>query len=237
MAKNYYLILGIASDATQDQIKSAYREKAKRWHPDRSGEGSEPFLAIREAYEVLCDPAQRQAYDEETARRQTRRQATAPETWPRPLRRARRSAEPLVPDSHASPGEDPFAASPLEPLLAELFGRFSGAPQTPGVAGTGRRPQEFHLHVSLTREEARRGGHLRVWLPLQAPCPVCEGRGGSRFSICTYCAGSGLVDGEHPLDIVLPAGLVDGSEGSVSLDPSGRRPFLLVLHFHVDDQV
>ncbi len=237
MAKNYYLVLGIASDATQDEIKSAYREKAKRWHPDRSGKGSEPFLAVREAYEVLCDPAQRRAYDAERARHEGRGQPSAREVRPQPLRRARPPVEPLVPDPHGSRARDAFAASPLEPLFAELFGRFSGAPETPRAAGSRRRPQEFHLQVSLTREEARRGGHLRVWLPVQAPCPVCEGRGGARFFVCTYCAGSGLVDGEHPVDVALPAGLVDGSEGSVSLDPSPKRPLVLVLHFRVDDQV
>ncbi len=237
MAKNYYLVLGIASDATQDQIKSAYREKAKRWHPDHSGEGSEPFLAIREAYEVLCDPAQRQAYDEEMARQEIRRQPTATVAGPRPLRWPRPPAEPLVPDPHASRARDAFAASPLEPLLAELFGRFSSGPETPRWVGAERRPQELHLQVSLTREEARRGGRLRVSLPVQVPCPACEGWGGSRFFACTYCAGSGLVEGEHPVDIALPPGLVDGSEGSVSLDPSGNRPFVLVLYFHVDDQV
>ena len=59
MANDYYLILGIGDDASQDEIKSAYRREAKRLHPDCSDEGCEPFLDLHEAYEVLGDPEQR----------------------------------------------------------------------------------------------------------------------------------------------------------------------------------
>jgi molecular chaperone DnaJ len=237
MTKNYYLVLGIAADATQDEIKSAYREKAKRWHPDRSGEGSEPFLAIREAYEVLCDPAQRRAYDAERSRQETQAQPAPREVRPQPLRRARPPVEPLVPGPRASRARDTIMASPLEPLLAELFGRSPGGFETTPGTAAGRRTQELHFDVSLTHEEARRGGHLRVWLPVQATCPACEGWGRSGTFACPYCAGSGVVADEHPVYIALPPGLLDGSEGNVTLARSGRRTLTLVLHFRVDDQV
>ncbi|MFQ5677026.1 MAG: J domain-containing protein [bacterium] len=69
MAKNYYLVLGIHTDATQDEIKSAYRKQVKQLHPDHYGEDSKPFLELREAYDVLGEPQSRQAYDHQRQRR------------------------------------------------------------------------------------------------------------------------------------------------------------------------
>ena len=63
MPKNYYLILGITSDATLNDIKEAYRKLAKEFHPDHYGENLSPFLAIQEAYSVLSDPIKRQTHD------------------------------------------------------------------------------------------------------------------------------------------------------------------------------
>ena len=60
MARNYYAILGIDPDASPDQIRSAYRRKAKELHPDHYEGSSEPFRDVQEAYEALSDPARRQ---------------------------------------------------------------------------------------------------------------------------------------------------------------------------------
>lgn len=66
MVRNHYLLLGIPTDATAQQIKSAYRSLAKRFHPDHN-KGSETatdlFRQINDAYKVLADPAARAAYD------------------------------------------------------------------------------------------------------------------------------------------------------------------------------
>src|ERR1700730_19366100 len=65
MTRNYYLILRLAPDATIDQIRSAYRRRALELHPDLSGYGSDQFLELQEAYDVLSDPARREIYDRE----------------------------------------------------------------------------------------------------------------------------------------------------------------------------
>lgn len=64
--KDYYEILGVAADATEAQIKSAYRKLARKYHPDVSKEAGaeEKFKAVNEAYEALKDPAKRRAYDQ-----------------------------------------------------------------------------------------------------------------------------------------------------------------------------
>ncbi len=63
--KNYYKILGVAKNASESEIKKAYRKLALRWHPDKnkSPGAEEKFLKITEAYKILCDPASRLRYD------------------------------------------------------------------------------------------------------------------------------------------------------------------------------
>lgn len=66
MANNYYDILGVSKNASQEEIKKAYRQKAKKYHPDaKSGEkDEEQFKKINEAYQILSDPKKKQAYDQ-----------------------------------------------------------------------------------------------------------------------------------------------------------------------------
>ena len=53
MARNYYVTLGVGADATPEQIKTAYRQHAKKFHPDHYGQDSQPFRELQEAYDVL----------------------------------------------------------------------------------------------------------------------------------------------------------------------------------------
>lgn len=226
MAKNYYVILGVGANATQDQIKSAYRSKAKEWHPDHSGAGCEPFLDVREAYEVLGDAERRQAYDDQVAREQRRAQQAAWDSRAEPLRSRRCPVEPLVPSRPPGRGA---AESPFSSLFSELLGHWRGP--DPAYGSGARQPaQEIHLEVSLTHAEALHGGRLRLWIPVQIPCPACRGQGGTTFFGCLHCHGRGTVVDDYPVDIRFPGGLVDGAEAQAQL---GRTDLSVVLHFRV----
>ena len=98
VARNYYLILGVDPDASLDEIRSAYRRKAKQLHPDHYEGSSEPFRDVQEAYEALCDPARRKAYDAERAR-EDRARAVPRRVREEPLRPRRCPVEPLIPNA------------------------------------------------------------------------------------------------------------------------------------------
>jgi molecular chaperone DnaJ len=64
MSKDYYAILGISKDASEDEIKKAYRKKAHKYHPDKKDGDEEKFKEINSAYQALSDPQKRQQYDQ-----------------------------------------------------------------------------------------------------------------------------------------------------------------------------
>jgi molecular chaperone DnaJ len=115
MPRDYYLILGIASNASQAEIKDAYRRLAKTYHPDHYKGNSRPFQDIQEAYDVLSDPDRRRAND-----------AKAPPCGP--VRKEPSFSGPLEPLVPEPKGESFFRPAPLyqgidafSPALNRLF--------------------------------------------------------------------------------------------------------------------
>lgn len=222
MAENYYVILGIKTDATQDEIKSAYRREAKKCHPDCSGEGSESFLLIRDAYEVLSDPMQRQAYDDKLVREKRQQQSAWQRSGSDPWME-RPPIEPVTSSWRAGSARDRYRQPPIFSLFEEIL----RGQQRRGV-------EEIHAEVSLTRHLARQGGRVRISLPLQFTCPTCGGRGGDGYFQCNTCGGTGALVDEHAVDVTFPGGVYDGLTGSVPVGVPGVGHPILVLHFRVD---
>lgn len=100
---DHYEILGVARDADERTIRSAYRRLVRRYHPDLAGEGTTSrFLMVRHAYEVLSDPETRREYD---------RQISAATSGPRPARDRRSAGFPSRKDSGiAAPAEGGLTA-------------------------------------------------------------------------------------------------------------------------------
>jgi molecular chaperone DnaJ len=116
MSRDYYLVLGITSDASQTDIKDAYRRLAKTYHPDHYKGNSRPFQDIQQAYDVLSDPDRRRAHD---VRMQDTRSTPRRPVFSGPL-------EPLIPESK---GESFFRpARPDGHRAGHPFQPFSGQP-------------------------------------------------------------------------------------------------------------
>ncbi len=172
--KDYYEILGVSRDATQEEIKKAYRRLARESHPDANPDdpGAEArFKEVSEAYRVLSDPQKRRQYDQFG-----RTGSTA---------------------GGGSPGFDPgdfgFGGfGDFEDIFDAFFG---GGRRRRGSAGPVRGP-DMEIRITLDFKEAAFGVEREVEIEREEPCPTCGGTGakpGTSPRTCPQCQGTGQV--------------------------------------------
>jgi DnaJ-class molecular chaperone len=214
MAKSYYAILGISSNATEDEIRSAYRRLAKEYHPDHYEGGSDIFQEIQEAYAVLGNARRRQNYEQRIARVPIKKPfGSAPGSKP----------EPLIPEGkpvdigEISPVRSFQSFTPsFDEIFDWLWRNFSDL-----AAPKSDRVRNLTLEVTLTPEQARRGGNARIMVPAQAVCPTCRGHGGVGYYACARCVGEGFISGEMPVSVAFPPGLTTDHAVMISLKRFG----------------
>ena len=166
---DYYEVLGVPRDADSRTIKNAFRQLARRYHPDTSAEpdAEQRFKEIAEAYGVLSDPAKRASYDAQGSAGLTG--ATAEDLW------------------GGIDFTDIFGSG--APAFGGLFERLFGPP----VAGQAR-GQDVHLDLDISLDEVLTGGNHAVTIRRPGPCPQCAGSGsrlGSAPRRCPGCSGTG----------------------------------------------
>ncbi len=205
MSPNYYTILRVSFNATQTDIKSAYRRLAKELHPDHYGEEHAPFQDLQEAYSVLSNPVSRKSYDDSLPNTVGNRQR-------QPSSPARRYSEdiiePLVPDrgrgslSRGSPGQSFYDfRSGFESMYDHFYGNFRG-PRQP----VNRQSENVTVEIPLSSKLAQSGGNVRLKVPIQIPCPACSRYGNLGYH-CRRCHGAGLVSAEETVSFSFPAGI------------------------------
>ncbi len=173
--KDYYEVLGVDRNASQEEIKKAYRELAKKYHPDLNPnnrrEAEEKFKEITEAYEVLSDPQKRAQYD-------------------------RFGKVGNIPPTDF--GEEDFGR--IEDLFGDfgdIFDTFFGRTKTTTKASV--RPQngeDLVYELSISFEDAAFGAEKVVEITHKEVCPDCHGTGaknGTAFKTCPRCNGTGMV--------------------------------------------
>ena len=184
--KDYYSILGVNREASEREIKQAYRRLARRYHPDvNPGDKSTEarFKQINEAYEVLSDKEKRQKYNQFGDQWQYADQFAQ-------AGGARRF--------HFEEG--------LGSLFDDLFR--SG---TRGRRARPRRGQNVDYPVEVTLEEAYHGTKRTLALRSENSCSGCQGTGHIQNMPCSVCRGSGVVSVAKRLEVKIPPGVKEGS--------------------------
>ncbi len=250
--RSYYDILGVDRNATDADIKRAFRKLAQQWHPDVSQEpgSAERFKEINEAYQVLSDPQRRQAYD-----------------------MFGRAGVGEIPES-------PFGAG--FPGFGDLFDAFFGGMGGAAGARRGRRSagSDLRYDLRITFQEAVLGtekeiqfdvldrcatcggtgaaagsnpvacpqcggrGEVRTVRPTMlgqmvnvTACPRCHGEGRVVETPCPTCHGDGRVEHERKFRVQIPAGIDEGHQirlsGEGEAGPRGGPPGNLYVAVHV----
>lgn len=187
MNDDHYKLLGLHRNASLEDIKKAYRQLAKRHHPDRTQnnpQDTEIFKAVAVAFATLSNPQKRAEYDRLLA-------ATEPRFTRRRTQRTQTST--------SNPGRQ---TSPFGDILGEFF---------PERNGWSRERNERLLEITLTREEAESGVTVPVDVPWKDQCLLCQGTGLAPFSICRGCRGSGLSQGARRFTLTIPPGVASGT--------------------------
>ncbi|MFT5652512.1 MAG: molecular chaperone DnaJ, partial [Psychromonas sp.] len=170
MAKrDCYEVLGISRDATEKEVKKAYKRLAMKYHPDRTSGNDElevKFKEVKEAYEILNDSQKKAAYDQ------------------------------YGHDGVNQQGRGGFDNSDFGDQFGDIFGDIFGGGRR---GGGGQRPQQgsdLRYNMELTLEEAVKGISKEIQIPTQVHCEQCNGSGakkGTEAKTCGTCYGQGQV--------------------------------------------
>ncbi len=168
--KDYYEILGVSKNATDDELKKAYRRLAIQFHPDRNQnnkDAEEKFKEINEAYSVLSDPKKRAQYDQF---------GTVDENG-------------FSSDFGYSSFDDIF--SNISSMFGDLFGDYATSDRR-------NRPQkgdDISINLTIDFKEAVFGAEKKIEIKRKKVCKKCEGTGAEKggAEACSYCRGTGEV--------------------------------------------
>lgn len=207
--KNFYEILGVNKNATDKDIKQAYRRLARKYHPDvnpgnKSAEAT--FKEVNAAFEVLSDKEKRRKYDKYGDKWQYADQIEQAEQQQAQYRQ-------YTTDDGASYqfGGD---IGGMDSLFDELFGGMRGRGAS-RRAQSGR-GQDLETNVEVTLEEAFNGSSRMINLQGEQPCSACHGTGRIQNLPCSACRGAGVVANINRLEVKIPTGVTSGSRVRIS---------------------
>ena len=220
--KDYYKILGVNKNATEKEIKQAYRRLARKHHPDlNSGDKSAEakFKEINEAHQVLSDAEKRKKYDQYG------------DQWEYADQFAKSGGQQNV-KWDFSEGGTTFEYGDFSDIFSNLFGGSGFG--TRGKRGP-QRGQDVEAHIEVSLEEAYHGAKRIMQLQTEEPCSACGGTGKVGDRVCTICNGAGRKITPRRLEVKVPAGVKEGSririagEGGTGLAGGSKGDLYLIV--------
>ncbi len=194
--RDFYEVLGVGREASQDEIKKAYRKLALKHHPDRNPgdkESEERFKEASAAYQILGDPDRRAQYD-----------------------RFGHAAF----DQQGGFGGFDFSAG-FEDLFGDVFGDFFGGARSRS-RGRARRGDDLRYDLQIKFEEAAFGCEKKLSVPRWKGCETCAGKGtkgGTAPRTCPSCRGSGQIRFQQGFFSIAKGCSQCGGEGTIIADP------------------
>ncbi|QNM96057.1 molecular chaperone DnaJ [Chitinimonas koreensis] len=170
--KDFYEILGVNRDASDEDIKKSYRKLAMKYHPDRnpdSKDAEEKFKEAKEAYEILSDGQKRAAYDQYGH---------------------------AGVDPQAGMGAGGFGGGGFADAFGDIFGDIFGGGGGRGGRSNVYRGSDLRYNLEVSLEEAARGTETKIKIPTHDECETCHGTGakpGTQAKTCGTCGGHGQV--------------------------------------------
>ncbi|BDY03832.1 MULTISPECIES: molecular chaperone DnaJ [unclassified Ferrimonas] len=198
--RDFYEVLGVARDASERDIKKAYKRLAMKFHPDRNpgdAKAEESFKEVKEAYEILTDSEKRAAYDQ--------------------------FGHAGV-DPNRGGGFGGGAGGDFGDIFGDVFGDIFGGGRRGGRAGPAR-GNDLRYNMELTLEEAVKGITKEIRIPVLATCDSCNGSGaksGSSAQTCGTCHGQGQVQMRQGFFAVNQTCPTCRGKGKVIKDPCGK---------------
>jgi molecular chaperone DnaJ len=199
--RDYYEVLGVNRDASEEDIKKAYRKLAMKFHPDRnpdSKDSEEKFKEAKEAYEILTEPDKRRAYDAY----------------------GHAGVNPQMGGmGEGGPGFGGGFAEAFGDIFSDIFGAGQGRGRSSVFRGA-----DLRYNLEVTLEQAARGTETKIRIPTMETCETCHGSGakpGTQPKTCDTCHGQGnvrLSQGFFSIQQTCPA--CHGSGKTIS-DPCG----------------
>jgi curved DNA-binding protein len=218
--KDYYTLLGVSRDASQEEIKRAYRKQARKFHPDVSKEkdAEEKFKEVQEAYEVLKDPEKRAAYDQLGSNWRQGQQFTPPPDWGNGFEFSYGRG------GRGGPSADDAAG--FSDFFSSLFGARSPFGQQAGPRGGFSSAGENHTaKIQIDLEDAFNGGTQTI--ELKSPQLSEDGRVAVRPRTLKVTIPKGVIEGQQiRLAGQGSAGVGGGRAGDLYLE-IGFRPHRL----------
>ena len=234
--KDYYEVLGVSKDATDKEIKSAFRRLAKEYHPDlnKAPDAAEKFKEVQEAYEVLSDENKRKMYDQYGHAAFDQNGNAGYGGFGGGSKKN---------SSRAQKGKDLLFNMKLS-FMEAVYGCkkdftldvYETCDSCNGKGGHGEKKcPRCHGSGTVTEEQRTMFGSFVS----KTTCPECSGRGKSFDTVCSDCKGTGKVKKRKTITVTVPAGIDEGQqirikekgEAGVNGGPNGD----VYVEFHIED--